>query len=91
MARLVGMVAGLQEAALARWIVAGQRRGRCMEWAGPSCSMYVAGWPLAMAFEDIWRILAAYGLIEMVEVCFELIPFRNESDMNVFSFELIRN
>jgi len=78
------MVAGMQEDEVARWILDGKPRGRCMAWARPSCSMYVAGWPLAMPFEDIWRILGAYGLIEMVEVWSELIQFRNESDSNVF-------
>ena len=68
LSRFAGMVAGLQEDEVARWIADGKPRGRCMAWARRSCSMYVAGWPLAMPFEEIWRILAAYGLIEMVEV-----------------------
>ena len=62
------MVAGLQEDEVAHWNAHGRPRGRCMEYARRSCSMYVAGWPLAMPFEAIWSILAAYGLIEMVEV-----------------------
>ncbi len=73
--RFDGMVGNLQEEAIASWVAAGRPRGRCMSWARPSCSMYVAGWPLAMDFQEIWRILAQYGLIHMVEVWFGLTQF----------------